>query len=146
MPRSISSAVVFALFATSTLPLRVHADDQDVIDYRKHIMKTLGEQTAAITQILQQKAPTDNFTIHLQILATTSATALKAFEPKVLGGDSKPDVWANWADFSKRMNELAVNTAELAKTAKQNGIAAAAPKVPTALACKSCHDIYEQKQ
>jgi cytochrome c556 len=119
-----------------------YADDQDVIDYREHIMKTMGEQAAAISQILQQKAPAENFAIHVQILAVTAATAKQAFQPQVPGGEAKPDVWARWADFAKRLDDLTAATADLAKTAKAGGVAAAAPKVETALTCKNCHDTY----
>jgi cytochrome c556 len=118
------------------------ADDQDVIDYREHIMKTMGEQAAAIAQILQQKAPAENFAIHAQVLAITAATAKKAFEPKVVGGEAKPDVWAHWVDFAKRLDDLAAATADLASTAKSGGVSAAGPKVQSALTCKSCHDTY----
>jgi cytochrome c556 len=119
----------------------VRADDQDVIDYREHIMKTMGEQAASISQILQQKAPADNFALHVQILAVAAATAKKAFEPKVPGGEAKPEVWTHWADFAKRLDDLTAATAELANTAKA-GVAAAAPKVQAAMTCKSCHDTY----
>ena len=68
--------------------------------------------------ILENKAPPDNFATHLKILAVTATQAKKAFEPKVVGGNSKPEVWANWADFSKRLDELAANTAELAAAAQ----------------------------
>jgi len=121
---------------------RVHADDQDVVDYRQHIMKTLGEQVASIDMILHQTAPADNFATHTKILAVTAATARKAFEPKVPGGDSKPEVWSNWADFAKQMDTLAAAAEELAKTAVSGGLSAAQPKVQAALACKGCHDTY----
>src|ERR1700689_5683667 len=75
-----------AILVAATGPTLARADDQDVIDYREHIMKTMGEQAAAISQILQQKAPAENFAIHVEILAVTAATAKKAFESKVLGG------------------------------------------------------------
>lgn len=120
----------------------VYADDQDVIDYRRHIMKTMGEQAASIGMILQQKAPADNFATHVKILAVTAATAKKAFEPKVQGGDAKPEVWSNWADFSKKMDALVAATDDLAKTAASGGLAAAQPKVQSALTCKGCHDMY----
>jgi len=135
----------FALTAVSGLliaPVSALADDQDVIDYRQHVMKTLGEQAAAIGMILEHRAPPENFAVHVQILAITAATAKKAFEPKVPGGDAKPDVWAKWADFAKRLDALAASTADLAKTAKDGGLAAAEPKVATALTCKNCHDTY----
>ena len=71
-----------------------------------------------------------------------ASTALIAFEPNVEGGDSKPDVWAKWPDFEKKMKEFAANTAELAKLAKEGGAAAAQPKLQAALTCKGCHDTY----
>lgn len=122
------------------LPSR--ADDQDVIDYRTHIMKTMGEQTDAIGMILENKAPPDNFATHLKILAVTATQAKKAFEPKVVGGNAKPEVWANWADFSKRLDELAANTAELAAAAQHESVAAVGGKLHAALKCKSCHETY----
>jgi len=135
-------AIGCAILVAATASTLARADDQDVIDYREHIMKTMGEQAAAISQILQQKAPAENFAIHVQILAITAATAKKAFEAKVLGGEAKPDVWVHWADFAKRLDDLTAATADLASTAKAGGAAAAAPKVQAALTCKTCHDTY----
>jgi cytochrome c556 len=135
------------VLAAAMLPLvAALADDQDTIDYRQDIMKSMGEQTAAIAQILEHKAPPDNFGVHTQILAITAATAKKAFEPKVPGGEAKPEVWAKWADFAKRLDELTAATADLAKTAVSSGIPATAPKVQAALTCKSCHDVYRREQ
>ncbi|HEY6483972.1 MAG TPA: cytochrome c [Steroidobacteraceae bacterium] len=118
------------------------ADDQDVIDYRKHIMKSMDEQLAAIHMILEKKAPADNFAVHLQILAVVATEAKSAFEPKVPGGNSKPEVWSNWADFAKRLDGLVSSTADLAKAAQADGVAAVGPRLQSALDCKSCHDLY----
>jgi cytochrome c556 len=117
-----------------------------VIDYRQHIMKTLGETAQSLAMIMQGKAPAENFAVHAQILAITAASAEKAFTPKVPGGEAKADVWAKWDDFSKRMKELAANTADLAKTAQAGGKDAAGPKLKTALTCKGCHDIYREQK
>jgi cytochrome c556 len=136
-------AVVF--FVTATCGL-ARADDQDVIDYRVHVMKTMGEQAAAIGQILQQKAPAENFAAHAQILAITAATAKKAFESKTPGGEAKPEVWTQWPDFAKRLDELAASTAELAELAKTGGPTAAAPRVKAALTCKNCHETYRAEK
>ena len=119
----------------------VAADDQDNIDYRQHIMKAMGEEAASIDMILQHKAPPDSLATHARILAIAAATAKKAFEPKAEGGNSKPVVWTNWADFSKRLDALTAATDELAKTAATGGIAVAGPKVE-GLGCKACHDQY----
>jgi cytochrome c556 len=147
MKHTITIAVHMALLAIC-LPTVASADDQDVIDYREHIMKTLEEQSAAMGMILSTAVPGDNTVSHLQAIALTAQVALKSFEPKVLGGEAKPEVWNNWADFSKRMNEFSKNTALVAAQAKEKGSddPALADKVVDALSCKSCHDAYRKEK
>jgi cytochrome c556 len=145
MTRLLQFGAGLAFALAATLPAYA-ADPTDVIDYRKHIMKTMGEQAAAMAMTLQGKAPAENFTLHAQALASAASTALIAFEPKVPGGEAKPEVWAKWDDFSKKMKELAANTADLAKTAQSGGAAAAGPKLQAALTCKGCHDTYREQK
>jgi cytochrome c556 len=118
------------------------ADDQDIVDYRLHIMRTMGEEVAAINLILKNKAPTESFATHVKVLAVTAQTAKKAFEAEVAGTHAKPEIWKSWADFAKRLDELQASTADLAKAAESGGVAVAGPKVQAALTCKSCHDVY----
>jgi cytochrome c556 len=134
-----------AFIGTVLLPLNALADDQETIDYREHIMKTMGEQVAAMNQMRQAKIAPDNLAVHAEILAVTAATAKSAFTPKVAGGKAKADVWANWQDFSKRLDDLVAATSDLAKTAKQGGLAATAPKLQE-LPCKGCHDTYREEK
>lgn len=138
--RQLTIGLALGALLLGSFPLR--ADDQDVIDYRSHVMKTLGEQMGAISMILENKAPPDNFALHMKVLAVTATQAKKAFEPKVPGGNAKPEVWANWADFSKRLDELVAGTAELASAAQHESVAAVGGKLKSALKCKSCHDTY----
>ncbi len=142
MTRFCSYLTQLAILVATLTPMTIYADDQDVIDYREHIMKSMGEQAAAIGQILEQKVPADNLATHIQILAIVEATARKAFEPNVPGGRAKPDVWTKWAEFSKRLDELTANTENLSKMAKTGGAAAMAPKIQAALTCKGCHDAF----
>jgi len=118
----------------------VSADDQDVIDYRVHVMKSMGEDLDAIGMILAKKAPADNLTAHVKALAVIAPQAKKAFEPKVPGGQARPEVWSNWADFAKRLDALVASTDALAKVA-DGGAAAVADKVKS-VDCKGCHDTY----
>jgi cytochrome c556 len=134
-----------AALALTPMLTAAAVDKQDVIDYRQHIMNTLNEQAGALGQILSGAAPDDNVISHLDALALTASTALKAFEPKVPGGEAKPEVWSSWADFSKRMNEFATNTAKMAKTAHAEGKDAALAQVIDALSCKACHDTYRKE-
>ena len=136
--------LVLAISAAAFVATAARADEQEDIDYRQHIMKTMDEQMAAIQLIVQKKAPADNFATHLQIVAVTAATAKDAFTTKVPGGRAKPGAWANWADFSKRLDDLVASTAALAKSAKEAGVQATAAKLDT-LKCQGCHDTYREE-
>jgi cytochrome c556 len=135
-----------SLLALSLLPAGSLADDQDVIDYRKHIMDTLQAQVAALGMIMSGAIPDDNVIAHIDSGAAPAATALKSFEPKVEGGDAKPEVWAQWDDFSARMNDFAAKTAAMSKTAHEKGKDEALLLAMDALTCKQCHDTYRVKR
>jgi cytochrome c556 len=122
------------------------ADDKDVIEYRVHIMNTLNEQTLALGLILSSAIPPDNTAAHLEAISLTAKTAVKAFEPKVQGGQSKPEVWTQWPDFSKRMSEFVQKTDAVAKVAREKGNDAAQAIMMEALSCKSCHDLYRDEK
>lgn len=132
--------------AVLVAPVAAQADDQDVMNYRKQVMKTMGEQSALIGMTLQGKAPADQLVSHVKTLYLAAGQALKAFEPKVVGadktGEAKADVWANWADFSKRMNEQVAKLAALEKAATEGGAAKAGPLMQTSLDCRGCHETY----
>ena len=145
MRRSIRLFCVLALGAASSMTA-AYADDKDVIDYRQHVMNSLNEQTAALGQILSTAIPDDQVVAHLEDIALIASTALKAFEPKVQGGEAKPEVWAHWDDFSKRMNDFAQKTAAAAKTAKAGGKDEVLTNILDALSCKSCHDVYRDEK
>ncbi len=145
MTRTSRLISVSMLAALSALPA-ARADDKDVIEYREHIMNTLNEQAGALGEILSAAVPDDNVISHLDAIALAASTALKAFALKVPGGEAKPEVWSNWADFSKRMNEFARMTADMAKTAHEQGKDAALANVVEALSCKSCHDTYRKEK
>jgi cytochrome c556 len=132
--------------ASAVAPASLNPTERNVIDYREHIMNTLNEQSDALGMILSTTIPPDNAAAHLEIIALTASTALKAFEPKVPGGQAKPEVWSTWSDFSKRMNEFAAKTADVASIAQQKGVQPALAGVVAALTCKSCHELYREEK
>jgi len=148
MMRPFNAVVVSLLAVAAILPAGARADDDDTIAYRQHVMKTLGELSAALGQIVQKKVVVspDAVVSHTQALAVTAKMAKVTFQPKVLGGESKPEVWSNWADFSKRLDDLTAYADAVASAAKSGGIAAAGPKITDAQVCKDCHDHYRQKK
>ena len=144
--RRVSSYLGAIAVAATALLSTAHADDKDVIDYREHIMNALNEQSAMLGQIVSTAIPNDNVAAHLDALALIASTALKSFEPKVQGGEAKPEVWAHWDDFSKRMNEFAQKTANAAKLAHTEGPDAALSNMLDVLTCKSCHEVYREEK
>ena len=144
LTRFVAGAAVVAVFAA---PAVVQADNQDDITYRQAVMKTLGQQAASIGMIAQGKAPAENLAVHAQILSLSANAALDAFTPKVAGGESKPDVWAKWDDFSKKMKDFQTAAADFAKTAQTGGADAAKGKIQATLgSCKGCHDVYREQK
>jgi cytochrome c556 len=144
--RSNRLAWAAIVLAGAALPGSAFADDQDVRDYRSHVMKSMGEELAALNQIAAGRAAAADAAVHAEVLRITAGLAKVAFTEKIPGGQSKPEVWSKWDDFSKRLDEMVAATTDLAKTAKQGGAAAVTPKL-NALGCKGCHDEYMvQKQ
>jgi cytochrome c556 len=145
MNRLLNVLWAIVIIAAAT-PLGARADDRDIIDYRQHIMNTLNEQAAALGMILSTAISDDNAIDHIEAIALSAKIALKAFEPKVQGGQAKPEVWTNWADFSKRMNDFAHKSGELTKLAREKGKAAALASILDGLPCKSCHELYRNEE
>lgn len=134
MKKLLPAVVVLVLAATG-----VHADDSDAVEYRKHIMSTMDEELASIDMILANRAPAEALAAHARILAITAGTVKKAFAANTPGGDAKPDVWANWADFVRHLDALTAATGQLAQA---DPAAAAGLEVNVATACKNCHEQY----
>jgi cytochrome c556 len=122
------------------------SDPQDVITYRELIMKEPKAEAAALGLMVAGQIPPDNLTLQAKAAAASARSALKAFEPKVPGGEAKPEVWANWADFAKRMQSLAQGAEEMAKASEGNNLQAVSGLIVTALPCKECHDTYRNKK
>jgi cytochrome c556 len=122
------------------------ADDQDVITYRQLIMKQLDAEAAALGMMVSGQISSDALSLEAKSVANAAQAALKAFEPKVLGGEAKPDVWAKWPDFQKRMQEFAKKSAEMAKVSESGNVAAVTDLMVDALPCKECHDTYRNKK
>lgn len=141
----VGGVAVVAVMAVSA-PMVAQADDKDVIDYRQHIMKALDAQTAAIGMIVSTQIPDANLVAHAEGIALAAKAAKKSFEAKVAGGESKPEIWANYADFSKRMDDFVAKTEKMAQDAKTGGIPVVMEQMVDALTCKGCHDVYRNKK
>jgi len=147
MNRFVKVASSVTLAVALLAPAFANADDKDVIDYRQHIMKSMDADTVIIGQIVSGATPIKHLAEHFESLALSAGLALKSFEANVPGGNSKPEVWTKWEDFSKRMKDVAEKTAKLAEIAKAHSQddtvhGEIMNDLAQALACKSCHDPY----
>lgn len=142
-----ASVAAWLALGTSLIPWSASAaEENDNIKYRQHVMRALDAQTAVVGMILSGAVPEDNFVSHLDSIALMASGALAGFEAKVPGGESSPDVWEKWPDFSQRMKSFAESTARAAKIAREQGKDAVMGEIASALSCKSCHDVYRLKK
>lgn len=121
------------------------AEENDAVVYRQHVMKAMDAQTAILGMVLSGAVPEDQLVSHLDAIAMMASGALAGFEAKVPGGESSPEIWNKWADFSQRMKAFAAGTAKVAKMAKEQGKDSIMGELAGALSCKSCHDVYRLK-
>ncbi len=135
--RLSGAALVLCLLAAGI----AEAEEQDFIDYRQHAMRTLKEEMSIIGMILEKKAPADEFASHARMLSLAASTLKVAFETQADGGSSKPEVWSQWQDFSKRLESLQAAAREIEKAAKAGDVSSASERMK-ALGCKGCHDTY----
>jgi cytochrome c556 len=138
--------VLFLAIVMLGLQQAAHAENQDAIDYRELIMKELDAEAAALGMIVSGQVPPDALSPQAKAIANSAKSALKAFEPKVPGGEAKPDVWSKWDDFAKRMQAFAQKSEEMAKVSESGNVAAVTELMEAALPCKGCHDVYRVKK
>ena len=143
---SLAVCTVACTLFTLTLAAPARANDEDVREYREHIMKSLNAQAAILGQIVSTAVPPDNLQAHLDTIALLASTALPAFEPKVPGGEAKPEVWSQWPDFSKRMREFAEKTAAAAKLGHTASPEEALSNMLDVMECKGCHEVYRNEK
>jgi cytochrome c556 len=140
-----TAAVLPLLLALGPMQTAI-ADDDDVISYRQLIMKELDAEAAALGMIVSGQIPPDSMALQARAIANSANSALKAFEPKVPGGEAKPEVWSKWDDFSQRMQTFAKKSAEMAKVSESGNVASVTELMIDALPCKGCHDVYRTKK
>jgi cytochrome c556 len=122
-------------------------DEKDVIEYRERIMKTLQEQTAIIGMMASTAIPSDTLPATAQAIALAAKIAGKSFEQKVPGGEAKPEVWAKYDDFSKRMKTFAEKSQAMSDAATKGAtLTEITELLVDALPCKDCHDLYRAEK
>lgn len=146
------AAAILALAGQSTYALAfqdapaAEAQDPDaVILDRQLIMQQVDKDTKALGMILAGIQPKTDLVKVSQSIAKSAKEAQESFKPKVPGGGSKPEIWSNWDDFSKRMDVFVAKSEEMTKVAETGDLFRIGELVVD-IQCKQCHDLYRLKK
>jgi cytochrome c556 len=140
-------AVTFMLVA----PLAGRAADPDeVIKYRKAVMKANGAHMAASGAIIQGKVDYKaSLAGHAQALAAVNKDISALFPKDSDLGDTNAleSVWKNRAEFDKRAKETQAKADAFLKAAQGGDMAAAGAKFKELSdSCKACHKDFRKEQ
>lgn len=151
--RRLSQAAALLLCASCTLfawqqanGAEVTAEAEGIIFERQQIMKQLAEDSDILGQIVAGEIPPDKLRETTRAIAQGAKDSVAAFEQKIPGGRSKPEVWTNYADYTGRMQNFANSAEEMAKIAETGNMNAVISLMGDALPCKQCHDIYRERK
>ena len=79
-------------------------------------------------------------------MQTAGAEAFQHFGEGTQGGNAKPDLWANMADFEAGRDKMIDAVAALNEAAQTNDLNAIKPKMgDLGGSCKACHDAFKEK-
>ena len=96
----------------------VKAQSEGIIFERQQTMHQLGEDAALLGKIVAGEAPADKLAETTRSLAQGAHDSVEAFKQQVPGGHAKPETWANYADFSARMQKFATGADAMAAAGK----------------------------
>lgn len=135
-------AVALPLVPLST----VHGQAEDPVMHRQEIMQALDDEADALGSIAARVTPPTKMLEHARNVAKLAREAQESFKPNVPGGNAKPEIWTNWADYNARMDAFVANADKMAKVAEGGDVNAVTELLVDALPCKGCHDVYREKK
>lgn len=118
-------------------------------DERQAVMKQVGLTMRDATAFSSGKSPFDAGKVKTLMASVTAASKkLHNLYPAASQSDPKsaadPKVWANKADFDKRLAEMGTLAAAAGKTTTIDAYKPAFAALSGT--CKSCHDLYRMKK
>lgn len=120
------------------------AEREGIIFERQQAMLQLDRDSDMLGKIVAGIAPADKLAATTRAVANGAKDSVTSFADKVPGGRSKPAVWSNNADFTRRMESFARNAEAMAKAGESGNITAVTELMIEAMPCKECHDLYRE--
>ncbi len=123
---------------------------EDAVKYRQSAYNLIKWNFAPIGAMVKGEKPYDADAVarHAAFLEVLSKMPIEGFTPGSDVGktEAKSDIWKNWAEFEKLMNNFQEETAKLNQAAKTgNEGAVKAQFSTTAKTCKTCHDKFRKE-
>ncbi|MFA7601578.1 MAG: cytochrome c [Novosphingobium sp.] len=115
---------------------------EGIIFERQQLMLELDEDTKTLGMIAAGSAPVKDLGRTTRAIAEAARESVTAFEQRVPGGRSTPEVWAQYGKFMDDMRDFARNAEEMAKAGEAGNLSAVVNLMIVALPCKQCHDRY----
>ncbi len=158
MPSTTSrrrSWILIPILSALSIPLAMGHQDESpaerAIKYRSSVMKILRWNLLPMGAMLEGKRPFDQtlFAKHARDLAATANLDLLGGFPRGSdkGGDTdvKAEIWLNWEDFKRKLENFRAQAAKLAEVAaKGDRSALVKPFEAVGESCKSCHKAYRE--
>jgi cytochrome c556 len=146
----LTSSRALKLMLAAALPLlplsAVRGQGEDPVLSRQLVMQALEDDADALGNIAAGITPPTKMAEHARNLAQHAKESYESFKPNAPGGSAKPEVWSNWADYSKRMEAFVANSEKMAKVAETGNVSAVTELMVDAMPCKGCHDVYRSKK
>ena len=144
MKRVISKCVLLG-GAVACIATSAFADDEDVIKYRRNVMKAYAGHMAAAGAIVQGKVK-GSAAGHAKALEATMQDMAAMFPAGSDFGETNAldTVWSKRADFEKKAKDSQAKAVAFAKAA--GGGEAAAKFKDLSDSCKACHKDYRKEQ
>lgn len=139
-------------FLLISLPLQAADKNEDVITYRKRVMKGNVANMGSIGDILKGKVSYKGLMVnYAKALNENAKTVAAVFKQDTRGTAkktaAKDDIWENWGDFEKKANALVEASGAFVTAAQTGDMAKIGPAMKKmGGTCGSCHKAYRKKK
>ncbi len=151
LPRRNLSTLAWLALSLTVASAVWGGEPEDIIKYRKNVMKSNGAHMAAAAAIVQGKLPEYKARLadHAQAIVTFTRDIPALFPKDSDFGDTDAldTVWSKRAEFDKRAKDTEKQAAAFAAAVKAGNDAAIAARFKALSdACKACHKDFRREQ
>lgn len=150
--RILLSVLAVALITSIALPTGAADDPDNVLKYRKAVMKSIGGHMGAMAGIVKGKVsyPASHVALHAQGLNASSKLIADAFKANVTptkATRAKPDIWKEWNKFVAAAKAMETESDKLAQVAKGGDMVAIKAQFGAlGKSCGGCHKPFRAKK